>query len=94
MSWFREEPRPPLTDREGNRLRYISLEDAKRAHPKGKVWPCGHPRTDENARKVGFGREQCRICRGEIDARYHARKRDQLDIPASAYFGPVITGKD
>jgi hypothetical protein len=51
-----------------------------------KHYPCGHPRTPDNMRKAGIGRDggkmtyRCRTCHVENARLYRARKHDdQLD---------------
>lgn len=41
------------------------------------VWPCGHPRTEENTRRTKGYRDRCRECHNRLTREYQARIRAQ-----------------
>lgn len=48
------------------------------------VWPCGHPRTSENTRKVGVAGVRCRECRKAIDKKDWLRRGPAVNASRKA----------
>lgn len=49
--------------------------DVTEPAPDGATWPCGHPRTEFNTKRVGKAGIRCRICRRKIDRDYRRQRR-------------------